>query len=98
MIPGPKRQCVPERLSARRAIRLRPDEDVPRSTYSAGELATRSRSKKVSYEIRNSRSSFDHDNSITKGAVIVDGSPDMRELSVAELRTSHGVPQGINER
>lgn len=71
---------------------------VLRSTYSAGELATRPRSKIVSYEIRSSRSSFDHDNSITKGAVIVDGSPDMRELSVAELRTSHGVPQGINER
>lgn len=59
---------------------------------------SRSRAKIVSHEIRSSRSSFDHDNSITKGAVIVDGSPDMRELSVAELRTSHGVSQGINER
>jgi hypothetical protein len=41
---------------------------------------------------------LDYDNSITKGVVIVDGSLDMREFSVAELRTSHWVPQGINER
>ena len=54
--------------------------------------------KNISYEMRSPRALFDHDNSITKGAVVVDGSPDMRELSVAELRTSHWVPQGINER
>ena len=45
-----------------------------------------------------SPASLDHDNRITKGAVIVDGSSDMRKLSVAELRTSHWVPQRINER
>ena len=48
--------------------------------------------------VHGSRDSFDHDECIAKGAIRVNGSLNVRKLPVAELRTTHWVSQGINQR